>query len=250
MTAPRTRREPPTFRAVELRARHQLGPCLVSLTLGGEQLAGFDPGLPAASVRVLLPDPLTGMLSELQWNGNEFLRPDRTRPPIRTLTPLRFDPERLELDVEVVLHDGGRLPRWATDAELGSSAAVSGTGRGYEIPSEDAPLLLAGDASAVPAIGTIVAALPATTDLQVVIATQRRECRVDPDGRLGPDPLWCASLLEGIRAARVDRRTHLWAAGEAAEVQRVRRHLFDDLGLARSQTHVRGYWKAGREGTG
>jgi len=40
----------------------------------------------------------------------------------------------------------------------------------------------------------------------------------------------------------------LWVAGEAAGVQRVRRHLFEERGLPRGQASVRGYWKRGRSG--
>jgi NADPH-dependent ferric siderophore reductase len=42
----------------------------------------------------------------------------------------------------------------------------------------------------------------------------------------------------------------VWVAGEAAAVQRIRRHLFEDRGLPRSQASVRGYWKHGRRGNG
>jgi NADPH-dependent ferric siderophore reductase len=38
----------------------------------------------------------------------------------------------------------------------------------------------------------------------------------------------------------------VWAAGEAAAVQRIRRYLFEERGMARAQTSVRGYWKHGR----
>ena len=40
----------------------------------------------------------------------------------------------------------------------------------------------------------------------------------------------------------------VWAAGEAAAVQRIRRHLFEQRGLTRTQAVVRGYWKHGRAG--
>jgi NADPH-dependent ferric siderophore reductase len=40
----------------------------------------------------------------------------------------------------------------------------------------------------------------------------------------------------------------VWVAGEAAAVQRIRRHLFDERRIPRSQTSVRGYWKHGRAG--
>jgi NADPH-dependent ferric siderophore reductase len=57
---------------------------------------------------------------------------------------------------------------------------------------------------------------------------------------------------------KFDQRSHVsdrWAPlwwisrmGEAAAMQRIRRHLFEDRGLPRSQASVRGYWKHGRSG--
>ena len=38
------------------------------------------------------------------------------------------------------------------------------------------------------------------------------------------------------------------AAGEAAAMQRLRRHLFDERSVPRSRTTIRGYWKVGRGG--
>ena len=42
----------------------------------------------------------------------------------------------------------------------------------------------------------------------------------------------------------------MWVAGEAAGVQRIRRLLFQERGLPRSQAAIRGYWKHGRAGDG
>lgn len=41
----------------------------------------------------------------------------------------------------------------------------------------------------------------------------------------------------------------VWAAGEAAAVQRLRTHLFEDRGRSRSSVTARGYWKRGRAAT-
>lgn len=73
---------------------------MARITLAGPALEGFDPGLPAASVRFLLPGH-TNEVALPTWNGNEFLLEDGSRPIIRTLTPLRFQPGPLELDVEI-----------------------------------------------------------------------------------------------------------------------------------------------------
>jgi NADPH-dependent ferric siderophore reductase len=57
-------------------------------------------------------------------------------------------------------------------------------------------------------------------------------------------------LFAAIRGADLDPGIRVWVAGEAAAVQRIRRHLFEDRGLPRSQASVRGYWKHGRRGNG
>jgi len=44
-------------------------------------------------------------------------------------------------------------------------------------------------------------------------------------------------------------RPVVWVAGEAASVQRIRKHLFDQRGMTRSAATVRGYWKQGRSAT-
>ncbi len=54
------------------------------------------------------------------------------------------------------------------------------------------------------------------------------------------------ALVTAVRDAQIDADTRVWVAGEAAAVQRIRRHLFDERDLTRAQTVVRGYWKHGR----
>jgi len=57
-----------------------------------------------------------------------------------------------------------------------------------------------------------------------------------------------ASLVAAIESADIAPGTKVWAAGEAAAVQRIRKHLFDVRGVLRGDAHVRGYWKHGRAG--
>jgi NADPH-dependent ferric siderophore reductase len=58
------------------------------------------------------------------------------------------------------------------------------------------------------------------------------------------------ALLAAVRAENLGPTTRVWGAGEAAGVQRLRRHLFEERGVPRTQTSVRGYWKRGRAGDG
>jgi NADPH-dependent ferric siderophore reductase len=54
--------------------------------------------------------------------------------------------------------------------------------------------------------------------------------------------------VAAVKATEIAPGERVWAAGEAAAVQRIRRHLFEERGMARPHTTVRGYWKHGRTG--
>ncbi len=57
------------------------------------------------------------------------------------------------------------------------------------------------------------------------------------------------AMVGAVVATAVTPEHRVWVAGEAAAVQRIRKHLFETVGIARDRTVVRGYWKHGRRGT-
>jgi len=253
----RARREPPPFRRVAVRRVEALSPRMVRVTLTGGDLRGLTIGDAAASVRLLLPSPGAPELVMPTWNGNEFLLPDGRRPTIRTFTPRRVDPEALELDVEIVTHGGGVASGWAGAAKPGDPAAVSGPGRGYTVDREAPAFLLAGDETAIPAISQLLEALPLDRPVQVRVEVARPDGRLELPDHPGATVEWSDlepgassgdALVAAVRAVELAPGTRVWVAGEAASVQRIRRHLFDERGLPRSQASVRGYWKHGRSG--
>lgn len=251
----RTRREPPPYRRVALERVERLTPHLVRVTLAGQELEGLRVDEPAASVRLLLPQPGADELVMPTWNGNEFLLAEGERPTIRTFTPGRVDAEALELDLDVVLHAGGAASAWAQRGQLGAPAAVSGPGRGYVADEGATAFLLAGDESAMPAIAQLLEALPEAAPVQVHVEVAHPDARLALPHHPRATVSWWdlppgspagGALLHAVRAADVAPGTHVWGAGEAAAVQRLRRHLFEERGLTRAQATVRGYWSAGR----
>lgn len=250
----RIRREPPTFRSVAVRSVAWLTPRMVRLTFSGPELEGLVIDEPAASVRLLLPSPGTDELVMPTWNGNEFLLDDGRRPIIRTFTPYRLDPDASELELWAVVHGIGPASEWAAAAVGGAPAAISGPGRGYTIDRNAPAFLVAGDETAIPAISQVLSELPQETPVQVHIEVAHPDARLElpahpnatvawwdlPDGDRAGD-----ALVAAVTGTEIDPATVVWAAGEAAAVQRIRRFLFDELGMPRSQTTVRGYWKQG-----
>lgn len=259
MATLRVRREPPRFCVLELRRTASVTPRLVRVTVGGAELRAFEPGLPAASVRLLLPRPGQATLTIPQWNGNEFLHADGGRPTIRTYTPRSFDAAALELDLDVVLHDAGAVPAWAVAAQAGDPVGISGPGRGYAIDPEATRFVLAGDESAIPAISQLVENLPAKALVHVLLEITQPDARHELPPHPGahidwhiaaPDMPPGSALVAAIHDADIAPDAHLWAAGEAAAMQRIRRHLFEERAMPRSRAVVRGYWKTGRGGDG
>jgi NADPH-dependent ferric siderophore reductase len=231
---------------------------MVRVTFAGPDLRGLRVEQPAASVRLLLPSPGADELVLPSWNGNEFLLPSGHRPTIRTFTPRRVDPDRLELDLDIVVHGDGPASGWAASAAAGDRAAISGPGRGYAIDGDAPGFLLAGDETAVPAISQLLETLPAGRPVRVHIEAAPDARLALPDHPAGvtewhdlpPGGTPGDAMVPAVQGADIAPGTRVWVAGEAAAVQRVRRHLFDDRRVPRAQTSVRGYWKHGRSGDG
>jgi NADPH-dependent ferric siderophore reductase len=230
---------------------------MMRVTFRGSELEGFTVAEPAASVRLLLPSPGADELEIPTWNGNEFLLADGRRPVIRTFTPYRVDEASAELELWMVVHGDGPASEWAAAAVPGDPAAISGPGRGTAVDPDTPAFLLAGDETAIPAMSQLLAEQPHAATVCVHIEVARPEARLPIGDHPNATITWW-DLPEGARPGDALVRavkghdgapgTRVWAAGEAAGVQRIRRYLFEDLGMPRSRTTIRGYWKHGRGG--
>ncbi|MGI9584018.1 MAG: siderophore-interacting protein [Acidimicrobiia bacterium] len=249
MTTGRVRKEPPPFRRASVVATESVSPWMTRVVVSGKQLEGFSIESPASSVRLLLPTETD--LEIPTWAGNEFLLADGSRPTIRTLTPRRFDSDRLELALDIVHHNGGVLTPWAQAARAGKApdVAISGPGRGQTIDADASGFVLIGDETAIPAICQLLESLP-RVPIQTFVAIRHEDGRVDL--HRSADERW--PVVESSRdlgdiavrhlaSTNLTEGTHIWAAGEAASMQKIRKHLFTDREFPRNHTTIRGYWK-------
>ena len=253
----RVRREPPRFRRVQVRSRTPLSDRMLRVVLGGDELDGFAIESPASSVRLLLPPAGHDVIEMPTWTGNQFELASGERAPIRTFTPRAFDAERLELTLDFVLHEHGAATDWVRRADVGDEVAISGPGRSEILDPAARSFLLAGDESAIPAIGQLLESIAVDRTVEVHIEITdpgaRFELPVHPKATITwHDAVASAAPCNAIVAA-VEGLDELpdavWIAGEAAAVQRLRVHLFDERGLTRKRVTARGYWKLGRSAT-
>ena len=248
------RRPPAPFLTGEVEGTEWLTPRLVRVTLKGSQLRSLEVTQPASSVRMLLPDSGTPELLELPgWDGNRFVLADGRRPILRTITPRYNDRDAGTLHLDVVVHGDGAAARWASTATRGSPAAVSGPARGYSIDQDASTFVLGGDETAIAAICQLLEAISADAVVEVHLETLDEQCRpqlpshprsrvnwIDQGGLPG------SALVEQLGEASLTDDSRLWAAGEAAAMQRLRQRLFNERGIPRDRATIRGYWKHGR----
>ncbi len=249
------RREPPPFREVVVEAVRHLTPYMARVSVIGDSLKDMEPPEPAASIRLLLPMPGSQELPEINWNGNEYLLEDGSRPVIRTFTPGRFDAGVGRLEVEVVLHEAGATSSWVRSAEPGAVAAVSGPGRGYTVDRDATAYLLAGDTTALPAICQLIDVIPAATALLVTVEVEHEEAQMELPSHPRLECHWVirrprqqpgAALLAATRELHIAADATIWAAGEAGAMFDIRKHFLEERGFDRRRVTVRGYWKHGR----
>jgi NADPH-dependent ferric siderophore reductase len=226
---------------------------MARVTLIGPELEGLEVTQPASSVRVVVASPGAAELIVPEWTGNEFLLPDGARPALRTFTPRRLDPIALELDLDIVLHEGGVISAWAAAAAEGDRAAVSGPARGYDIEPEVKKFVLLGDETALAAIGQLLEAIPQSASVEVHVEVARADAQLELPSHAGAQVEWHPlgnddrpgnALVAAVMGSNIEPGTRVWAAGEAAGMQRIRSYLFDEVGLTRAAATVRGYWKA------
>ena len=243
----RQRREPPAFRPVAVVRTERVSDLMVRVVVAGDALEGFSIPAPAASVRILIPDSDELVIPE--WQGNDFRYADGGRPLIRTLTPRRFDADRRELDLDIVLHDGGAMSQWAGAVESGEGAAISGPGRGYEADPDADRFVLMGDETAIPAICQL---LEHIGPMPIVVHVDVRSSDAVVDLHRDVDAHWHiydaidamgSSTIDALEALDLTATDRVWAAGEAGAMRRLRTYLFEQRGFDRSSASIRGYWK-------
>jgi len=170
----------------------------------------------------------------------------------RNYTIRAHRPEAHEVDIDVVLHEKGLMVDWTRAARPGDRLVWGQLGGSYEPPAGVEWQLLAGDITALPAIGRIVEELPPGARATVVAETFDEADRQRWETQGDVEVVWLHGSGEGREASRLEHalRTfpepeglgYRWMAGETRVVRHARRHLRHERGLPKEQWSLTGYW--------
>ncbi len=270
--APR-RPKAPALRATVLRSEH-LSPAMVRLTLGGPGVAGFAPSphadsyvklvfVPGAGTTVSGADVLAAWTTpdgRVDLDAARAALPPEHQPRMRTYTVRGYDDLELTLTIDLVVHGAaGIAGPWAAAAVPGDEVVVVGPGGGYSPDLTADHHLLAGDASALPAVAVTLERLGGAAHGVAVLEVADRAEEVPlhvPDGvalhwvHTG-DAAPGARLVEAVRALPWPAgRVHAFVHGEAGSVRDLRQYLRVERGLPKADLSISGYWRLGADDEG
>jgi ATP-binding cassette subfamily B protein IrtA len=216
----------------------QIAPHCVRITMSSPTVFSDVSLGPTAWLRFWFPDPAGGK-TEFQ----------------RAYTLVWADPDTGRFAVDVVLHEpAGPACAWASAAEPGMTIPVVSLGSTrFEVPEElPAGFLLIGDSASIPAINSIVAALPPDVDIEVYL---ERHCGEDELIPLTEHPRrrlhWVSRTDDTSLAAAIEDRDwsnwSAWAGPEAGALKHLRKRLKDSFGFPKTEVKAQAYWTQGRE---
>ncbi len=214
------------FSPVEVRTVDDLAPCYRRVTFHGPELLARRPMSPALWLRLWFEDG-----DKRAQRAFTFVDPD--------LASGTFD-------VWFALHDAdGPAVRWARSARPGDVLGAAVLTRPLVLPTPPpVAALLAGDETAVPAIASILAALPASVAVRVLLQGPEG-LPLRPAGNVRVEHVRdLAGTVEALTLEHPD--TYAWVAAESDVVRDVKRLLREQHGLPPARVAGQGYWRAGQ----
>ncbi|MFF3398035.1 siderophore-interacting protein [Streptomyces sp. NPDC002659] len=257
------------FRFFDLKVvrTRRLGPSMVRVTFGGEDLKAFWAGGRDQSLSLFLPHPgQETPVVPVPEDGDLYAAlgawramPEDVRAVMRSYTVREQRLQPAEVDIDFAVHaDGGPACRWALQAAPGHRVTVLGPAVADNTavrcrPPEDTDwVLIWADETALPAAAAILEWLPAGMRARVWLEVQHTEDRQDVRTEADAHVTWLVreegapSALEAVSRAELPEGTgYAWIAGESGSVKALRRHLVRERELDRRRVTFVGYWRRG-----
>lgn len=246
----------PYFREMRVLSAENISPNMRRVRLRGKNMQRFGYG--GMHVRILIPpaDADTPQWPVTGEDGRPVWPEGRMKLTSRVYTIRKIDPETGEVDVDVVIHDGTPGSEWALGAIEGDIVGMTGPGGGDA--GEADWYLLAGDETALPAIGRIIERLPRDAKVVARIEVDSREeeqsfnsqCSLDlqwlhRNGAEGGTTTLLQDAVKSVRFPSNGERIFVWSGCEFNGFKAIRNYVRKDLKLERTQHLVVSYWRRG-----
>lgn len=251
-------RWPIRIRELTVLRRQQLTPRMVRLTLGGDNMAGFESHISDEHVKLVFVSSEEDLKRVPTQDGDKLHWP-RPFLPMWDYSVRRYGRDDAEIDIDFALHDGGVASAWAQSAQLGSTVWVAGPPRGMRVPDAFTWRAYLGDETALPAIARTVSELPREVRGVVVVEVEDEAERQDLDVPEGMEVRWLyrhrqaagttGQLAQAARGIEIPHGggAYVWYGGEQGAIKPLRAWV-KAAGLSNGEFDLTGYWRRGKTG--
>jgi NADPH-dependent ferric siderophore reductase len=231
----------------------RIAPRVTRMVIGGPPVAQFAPGpFTDTYVRIVFPPPAVTYPDGFDLRRIRTELPRATWPRIRTYTVRTLDPLAGELALDIVDH--GRLgltPPWLATVRPGDPVLLQSPFGLYRPVAAADWHLLAGDATAWPAIAATLEAMAPGARVQVIVEVTDAADEQPLLTAADADIRWLhrargEGLAEAVRSLAFEPGVvQAFVHGEGGAIQGLRRHLLHERGVARELLSISGYWRCG-----
>lgn len=253
----------PYFREMKVVSVANLTPHMRRVRLHGEDLQRFTKhGL---HVRLLFPQK---SLTQPNWpimgeDGRPVWPDGDAKIVSRVYTIRQLDADAGWVDIDMVVHgDNGDAPGsgWAMSVKSGDVVGMTGPGGG-DAAADASWYLFAGDETALPAIGRILARLPegakAVVRIEIDSAAEEQiiQSRADVDlrwlHRNGLDAGTTTLLQDAVQAVELpegEENIYVWVGCEFNAFRAIRTYMRKERNIPKDKQLIVAYWRRGQDG--
>ena len=244
---------PSNFRILRAKARREIFPGLIRVTLEGVDVQALTRD--GIHIRVMMPEtrgctPVWPVIAEngaTSWPEGD----DKLHERFVTIREIRVDAR--EIDIDVAHHDGGLISDWAAyDGDEQQVGVMGPVGDPYLEHTDN--VVLAADYTGLASIARLIESVGGRVTGHVFAAAPSQEAR---DGYMPtsemivtaiPPEEFTAKVAELVRSCSNEPVSYGWFAGEFNAAQAVRTVFKNSFGLGKKSQLSVAFWRKGKPG--